>query len=233
MIEPLFVFMGGLLGSSHCVGMCGGFAIALGTSSEGFSHGLKRQLVYSAGRILTYSFLGAGAGYFGQKLISWVPNLVHAAAILCVLAGVLLLAQGALAAGLFPQKAGGGSTPCLFGPAFRSFLTSPGYWNALIAGILTGFLPCGLVYAFLAFAVSSGHALGGLWIMGLFGMGTVPLMVFTGAGAAKLSLPLRSKILRLAAVCVMATGVITIYRGARFVNHPAEARTTCPFCAAD
>lgn len=233
MIEPLFVFMGGMLGSSHCVGMCGGFAVVLGTASENLSQGAKRQLIYSAGRIMTYGFLGAIAGFCGQRLISWVPNLIHTAAILCVLAGVLLLAQGALAAGLFPTRSSTSHGPCLLGPMFRSFLTSSGYWNALTAGILTGFLPCGLVYAFLAFAVSSGHALGGLMVMVLFGLGTVPLMVFTGIGAARLSLPWRAKLLRLAAVCVMVTGAMTIYRGVQYVQHPADAETPCPFCASE
>lgn len=231
MMEPFLIFMGGLLGSTHCVGMCGGFVIALGTSSAAFSQGLKRQLVYRAGRIATYSFLGAIAGYGGQRLYNWVPDLIHMAAVLCILAGVLLLAQGALAAGLFPQKRGTPVMPCMLGPVFRSFLTSPDYWNALTAGILTGFLPCGLVYAFISLAVSSRHVLGGLLIMALFGLGTMPLMVFTGLGAGQLSLPWRAKLLRLAAVCVMATGALTIYRSVSYVHHADETRSACPFCA--
>ena len=211
--------------------MCGGFAIILGSSTKNVSQACKRQLVYSAGRIITYAFLGAVAGYLGQRLLRFAPRLIHTAAILCIVAGVLLVVQGAQAAGFFSRRKTTPANACLLGSAFRSFLTSPGYWNALTAGILTGFLPCGLVYAYLALAVSSGHALWGLLVMVFLGFGTIPLMVLTGLGAARLSVTWRTRLLRFAATCVILTGVLTIYRGVSFVNHPVGSQSTCPFCS--
>ena len=63
----------------------------------------------------------------------------------------------------------GGGTPCLAGTFVGPFLTSPGWTNVLLAGILTGFLPCGLVYGFLTLASSSASVVHGLLTMLAFG----------------------------------------------------------------
>ena len=91
MIELPLAFLGGLLGSSHCIGMCGSFAVSIGVGSERLRSNLKRQLIYSAGRIFTYSFLGAAAAFIGLQLTGRLSHLVRMQAVLSVVAGIALV----------------------------------------------------------------------------------------------------------------------------------------------
>ena len=115
MIELPLVFLGGLLGSAHCVGMCGGFALTIGVGSRDFGSNVLRQLTYTLGRILTYAFFGVAAGYGGFWLSRKAGTLVNVQAGLSILAGSLLIFQGLLSLGLLPRRvvraAGGGGAP--------------------------------------------------------------------------------------------------------------------------
>jgi len=95
---------------------------------------------------------------------------------------------------------------------FRQFLMGRGRWPVFVAGLATGFLPCGLVYAFLAAAVATGNVLKGMLVMACFGLGTVPAMAAIGCGSRVLSLRLRQHVFRLAACFVVLLGGATIYR---------------------
>ncbi len=238
MIELPLVFLGGLLGSAHCIGMCGGFAISIGIGAHGFAANLRRQLIYTVGRIFTYSFLGICAGYAGWWIAGEASRwMINAQATLCVLAGVLLSTQGLIALGLVPRRlrpwlGADGGAGCLAGSFVRPFLTSPRSSDVLLAGVLTGFLPCGLVDGYLALATSSANIWQGLLTMSLFGAGTGPLMILAGAGSSLLSLTMRRNLLKVAAVCVCLTGLISIARGMHFVQLSAATEVAhCPFCS--
>jgi len=222
MIELPLVFLGGLLGSAHCIGMCGGFAVAIGISAAGVLSNFQRQLIYTAGRIFTYSFLGIAAGYAGMWVATRANFWINAQAALCVLAGLLLTVQGLIALGLVPRrffsKQPAGGSLCLARSFVGPFLTSPRRSDVLFAGVLTGFLPCGLVYGFLALASSSASLWAGLLVMILFGAGTAPLMILAGAGASLLSYARRQSLLRISAVCVCLTGLVSIARGVFFLQ---------------
>src|SRR5271165_7145734 len=97
------VFLGGLLGSAHCVGMCGGFALSIGMGAPSLGSNLQRQLTYTLGRVLTYAFLGVVAGYAGFWLSRKTGTLVNVQAGLSMVAGGLLVFQGLLALGLLPR----------------------------------------------------------------------------------------------------------------------------------
>jgi sulfite exporter TauE/SafE len=218
--------------------MCGGFSVILGMTAEGRRNGLYRQLAYSLGRIFTYMVLGAVAGLLGGKLIALgaSPSAVRIAAGLCVLAGLFLMFEGLIAAGFSFGRRGRAQSSCggcLAGPLFTTFLKSTGLYNAFLGGLMTGFLPCGLLYAFLALAAARMHPLEGMAVMGAFGLGTVPLMVIAGVGSTFLSPVGRTRMLRVAAWCVVLTGALTVVRGAGYLT--AEAPTdpaACPFCSA-
>ncbi len=233
MPELSLVFLGGLLGSSHCLGMCGAFAVSIGLGTRSVGANLGRQVVYSLGRISTYAFLGATAGFAGWKLTHLPISGVGIQAWLAIVAGVLLIAQGLQATGVFSlwKKR---STPGTFCPSqklFGTFLTSTRWSDTFLAGVLTGFLPCGLVYAYLAFAGSTAHPVWGALSMAVFGAGTTPLMLLAGTGATFLGLAGRRHLLRLAAISVVITGVITIDRGVRFAwADPAKPEQACPYC---
>jgi sulfite exporter TauE/SafE len=235
MIEFPLVFLGGLLGSAHCVGMCGGFAVTIGLGTTSLLSNLQRQLIYTAGRIFTYSFLGIAAGYAGSWVASRASVWINAQAALCLLAGVLLAAQGMFALGLVPKRVSSrrfpGGSLCLARSLVGPFLASSLWSDVLLAGMLTGFLPCGLVYGFLALASSSASIVAGLAIMVLFGAGTAPLLILAGAGASLLSYSRRLSLLRVSALCVCLTGLVSIARGVFFLpiwGVPEVAR--CMLC---
>jgi len=233
MIEWPLIFLGGLLGSSHCVGMCGAFALSIGLGTTSATANARRQLVYSLGRLFTYSFIGAVAGFAGMRLQRLTDRAFSAQTVLAIVAGTLLVVQGLHSAGLLPRfwKKHSAAGFCPSHGFFRSFLTAPGWHNSFLAGLLTGFLPCGLVYAYLVLAAGSGNIVSGMAIMALFGAGTIPLMVLTGVGSSFLTINARRYLFRAAALCVIATGLITITRGVGWARPgTAGGEPSCPFC---
>ena len=236
MIEYPLILLGGLLGSSHCVGMCGAFAMLVGMNKPTVRENVKAQLAFSAGRLFTYCTLGAVSGYVGLRLVKSAPQLLNIPAALCLLAGGLLVMEGLFATGLLKRR-GVATAPragCLMSPLFATLLRMPGLRNAFSAGLVTGMLPCGLLYAFLSLAASTGDLLRGMAVMAAFGLGTVPLMVITGAGSMLLRLSTRERLMRAAAWCIILTGGLTVWRGAAFLyaaNAPPSDKPVCPFCA--
>lgn len=226
------IVLSGLLGSSHCLGMCGGFAALVGLNTGTFVANLRAQLCYSAGRIVSYSTLGAAAGFAGKRLIESVPQIVHVPAILCLISGLFLIREGLAATGLWRRGIHGHSTTaCLLRPLFSTILKTPGLRNAFTAGVLTGLLPCGLVYAFVSLAASSHDLVNGMLTMIAFGVGTIPLMLLAGCGMSWLHINTRQRLWQISAWSVMATGLLTVARGAAFLGMPdGTAAETCPFC---
>ena len=104
MIEWPFVFVSGLLGSAHCLGMCGPFALAIGSAAPAWRTNLARQLCYSAGRIFTYAVLGAAAAFVGLRMARAVEPWTNMPAILAIAAGAMLVVQGLLAAGVLDDS---------------------------------------------------------------------------------------------------------------------------------
>jgi sulfite exporter TauE/SafE len=233
MKELPLILLGGLLGSSHCIGMCGPLALALGAKQTRLRANVARQLVFSVGRIFTYGFGGAAAAFSGWWLAHSPIAVVNVQATLSIVAGVALLILGMSAAGVLPvwSNSWWASQNCSATKWFRTLLYGPGLVSALLAGVFTGFIPCGLVYAFLALAASTGSVIDGWLTMIAFGVGTMPLMVLTGSGAALLSLSARTRALKLAAWCVMATGFISLARGLGHLEWLRDWMSPgCPFC---
>jgi len=250
MIELPLIFLGGLLGSAHCVGMCGGFAVMIGGGARSWRANLVRQCVYSGGRIFTYASLGGVLGYAGLRLAQDLPRVVNVQALCAIAAGIFLIVQGLLSAGVLSrlkrayasrlsarkpaaqrQTSSLSIVSCLTGGLVGSLLRTPGSRAAFLAGMLTGFLPCGLVYAYLVLATSTNDPLAGLATMVTFGLGTIPLMVLTGAGMSLVSPARRQFALRLAAWCVVVTGVIALARGGYAFQLPlSEPVAGCLFC---
>lgn len=231
LIELPLVFVGGLLGSSHCLGMCGGFALALGAAAPSWRANLARQLIYSAGRILTYATAGAMVGYLGWRASGATSPSAMLQAALAIAAGVLLAYFGLASAGVIGRAVRGSGAPCASAGLLRPLLTSGRWSQAFAAGVLTGWLPCGLVYAMLALAAASGHMLGGGLRMAAFGLGTVPLMISVGAGGSLLSLAARQRALAVAGWCVTLAGGISCGRGVWALCAIASGNPdACPFC---
>lgn len=232
MIEWPLVFGSGLLGSAHCLGMCGPFAVVLGAAAPSPRANLLRQSIYSAGRTFTYATLGAASAFLGGWLTDTLPGWANVPAVLALVAGGLLVVQGLFATGILAPRGVVGGGDCPGAAVFKALLGGRSAVDVFVAGVFTGFLPCGLLYGMLALAGSTGDVVAGLLTMVVFGLGTVPAMALAGLGGSLLPLAGRRRMYALAAWCLMLTGLVSIARGAVVLATPAGAAVACPFCAA-
>lgn len=230
MIEWLMLVMSGMLGSVHCLGMCGPFTLVLGVAAPDWRANLRRQVAYSAGRIFTYAVLGAAAGFTAARLVGSLPGWSNVPAALAIVAGAILVWQGVVAVGMIRPRGVAGTVTCPGGAAFRSLLAARNSLEAFLAGMFTGLLPCGLLYGMLAYAASRHDVRAGLVAMTAFGIGTVPAMVAGGLGGSLLGVAARRRLHAVAAWCLVATGVVSLARGLSFVTSPGQPPVGCPFC---
>ena len=163
--------MAGLVGSPHCVGMCGGFALACGTKGA-------KVLPWHVGRLFTYGVLGAIAGALGSAIPG--PRGIGA-----VISAALVIWFAAALAGVVPE-------PRVTIPGLSRLAAGLVNRNSAIArfgfGLANGLLPCGLVYAALSIPVATGSPLYGALTMMVFGVGTVPALSLLVVGARRLVL---------------------------------------------
>jgi sulfite exporter TauE/SafE len=174
------LFLVGLLGGTHCAGMCGGIVGALSMQAAPGRSPAVIHLAYNAGRILSYAAAGALAGIVGYAFADILP--VQRA--LYLFASLMLLAMGFYLLGatraLAVLERGGQRLWARIQPATRRFLPVRGPAQALPLGALWGWLPCGLVYSALSTALASGSALRGSLAMLAFGLGTLPNLMLAG-----------------------------------------------------
>lgn len=183
----LTVLIASALGSLHCIGMCGGFvAFYAGDAGRGSAASALPHVAYNLGRLTTYVALGAVAGAMGATL-NLAGSLSGARDIAALVAGTLIIAWGAL----LLVQAGGASwakTPAprwlngLLSRVLPRLTTRPPVVRALVLGMSSTLLPCGWLYGFAATAAGTGSAAAGALVMGVFWLGTVPALVFAGAG---------------------------------------------------
>lgn len=230
MIEWPLLVVSGMTGSAHCLGMCGPFALAVGAAAPSWRANLARQACYSAGRIFTYATLGAILAFGGARLATALPGWTNLPAALAIAAGMLLLVQGLLAAGVIRMPAVRGTGACPGAAGFRALLGGRGLVDVFLAGLFTGLLPCGLLYGMLALAASTQDVVRGLVTMVAFGLGTVPAMVVAGLGGSLLGLAARRRLHAAAAWCLVLTGLVSIARGAGYLSLSAEEPAGCPMC---
>jgi sulfite exporter TauE/SafE len=231
MIELPLIFLSGVLGTAHCLGMCGPFALTIGGTAHNWIDALTRQMIFTAGRVFTYGMLGVSAGYFGWKVSHATADAVKISAALAIGAGLWLAYQGLRATGMFRGKAVGRTTaPCLGSGFLGHFLRQPGPQNLFLAGVFTGFLPCGLLYGMLAMAMSTHSVLWGGITMVAFGLGTAPGLVSAGVTGRLLGLGTRKNLFAVAAWCLVLTGAISVARGATFLSTSTKSAAHCPMC---
>jgi sulfite exporter TauE/SafE len=162
-------FLAGLVGSLHCIGMCGGFAVACGGRAGD-------TFLWHGGRTATYAILGALAGAFGSMIPGpgWAVGLVSTLLIVWFAAGL---------AGLVPE-------PHVSIPGVRHLASRLATRTNFVArfgfGMATGLLPCGLVYAALGIPVAASDPLVGALSMTAFGLGTVPALTAVAMGLRRI-----------------------------------------------
>jgi hypothetical protein len=212
----LAVFVVGLLGGVHCLGMCGSL---VGIFTSQVQKGKARwpfHLAYSSGRILSYTVAGALVGAVGQAglLMRDVAPVQH---LLFALSSFMLVALGLYLAGTWGvvrrlELLGNGLWKRLQ-PYTTKLLPVNTVPRALGLGALWGWLPCGLVYSVLIAALASGSAAQGALIMLVFGLGTLPNLLAIGLFWESVKGWVQSPGVRLTAgLLVMAFGVYGLIR---------------------
>ena len=219
LIDFFAAFLIGLTGGVHCFGMCGGIvgALTLGlppTPDHPLVARLPYLLAYNAGRIVSYVTAGALAGGVG----GWAAHLVsvhHAQLGLQIFAGLFMILLGLYLAGWWPilsrLEQAGGVLWRRIEPIGRRWLPVRTPAQAFGIGLVWGWLPCGLVYSVLVWAISAGGALNGGLLLLCFGLGTLPMLLAMGAFAAALAGFVRHPAVRqLAGALVILFGIYEI-----------------------
>jgi len=228
-IDLFMVLWIAFLGSvGHCIGMCGGIVVAY-TSAKIKPHHSKYRatlshLVYSLGRVTTYTILGAMFGLLG-KAIAFTPTTKG---VLFVLTGLLMLLAGASLLGnsrFLNSAEFSVSNNKWFQDNFRKLISDDSLSSFYLLGMLNGIIPCGLVYSFAIFAASTASMLWGALVMAIFGLATIPAMFFLATVTRFLQQgSLRNTMMKLAALMVVAYGVITLYKGYQFIRYPQQTQ---------
>lgn len=212
-------FTGGLLAFAHCVGMCGGFALQLSQGTDR-RRIIVRQLLWQAGKMTSYMFLGAVAGYAGGFLDLLFLNNRLFQNLLTYATGAIIFLMGLSLLGLLPVRgresenvvATALSTLC------RNLFTEGSPATALSMGIATAFLPCPIVLAYLAYSLQSGTVLNGMATMGALSAGTALPLLLLG-GITRLSCaPLRWGP-KAGGIILVLLGLSTILRGTAVYHH--------------
>ena len=204
----------GLMGSPHCLGMCGGLVFAF---EQGIKNPARRSLYvagFHAGRILTYVILGLLVFTLGRALLPSGSASMAGLSWIRILAGVALIISGLVVWGklspLWLERAGGKFWSKL-APIRTKMLPVDSFPKALGLGLVWGLLPCGLVYAAIALSLAASSAAHAAITMAAFGLGMVPMLVLSAAAAAALKNRLKKTYGReLTALVLILSGAVTL-----------------------
>jgi len=204
MSDLWMAFVTGLLGSTHCVGMCGGFAVAIAASRT-------RVILYHTGRILGYATLGALAGALGHAL-DLGGSILGVRRVPLYVAAAFLVVFGLALAGALPRRwvePEAGGVQRLLGALLRRRDRR----SAFLFGLANALLPCGLLYPVYALAAGTGSPLRGAGLLLAFGAGTTPLLASVAVALARLSVPTRTWFFRAAGIAMVCYGLWLGWKG--------------------
>jgi len=210
------VFLASLLGSAHCVGMCGPFALIAGMSSPDDKRtSLWPTAAYNLGRLLTYIVVGIIFGGLGLA-INHGTSLAGFQRGATFMAGMLMIVVGTIA--MLRQFGWGIRLPGLTVPLHRALLkifrTSARMrpiHRATLIGMMTTLMPCGWLYAFAITAAGTGSPFAGAATMAVFWLGTLPLLAAFAAGVHRLSDSFRARVPLVMASLIVVVGLFTLF----------------------
>ena len=201
----------GLMGSFHCIGMCGPIAIALPLKNDTWATRIFGGVLYNLGRTVTYGILGAffglaGMGFKMGGIQQWVSIIMGSVMVLSVLFPVLFknvsYFDNLVATMVNKLKS-----------RFKKMFAIRSYYSLFTIGILNGFLPCGLVYIAIAGAITTGQIFEGIVYMVIFGLGTIPIMLSLSMLGNTVSLKFRNAIKKIIPIFIVIIGILFILRG--------------------
>ncbi|MEX2514101.1 MAG: sulfite exporter TauE/SafE family protein [Cyclobacteriaceae bacterium] len=216
-------FILGLIGSFHCVGMCGPIALALSARDQKKYWGNK--LFYNMGRILTYSLLGALIGLVGFSLaLTGIQQWLSIGMGVLILGmsffyrrAELLIARSSMLGGIRQLKS-----------SLGKYLKYGGSSAFFVSGMLNGLLPCGMVYIALVASLAMQGVLSGFLYMFFFGLGTIPSLMILMYSKDLLSISLRQRMNRMLPYFAMFIGILFILRGLGLGIHFISPKLNLP-----
>jgi sulfite exporter TauE/SafE len=207
----LSAFILGLVGNFHCLGMCGPIALAIPLKDNSTSTRLLSILIYNAGRIFTYTLLGALIGFIGKGVFlmgfQQKLSIILGAAIIIYAVFIIVKRKSSLLNNLLATKF------YRLKNAMGSFLRKKTYDANLLLGLLNGLLPCGMIYIALAGALASESVFSSAAFMLFFGLGTLPVMMILPWVATYISSNVRIRLNKVIPYTLLVFGLLLILRG--------------------
>jgi hypothetical protein len=205
-------FTMGLVGSLHCIGMCGPIAVMIGGQSNQFV--VSKVFIYNFGRIITYTLMGALVGIVGQGL-----HMADLQKGVSIFIGISLLLMAVTS---FNFESHLVEIPLVNKLFFKiksglgMLLKKNSLQSYFGVGLLNGLLPCGLVYMGIVGALSTGDVPSAMLYMFLFGLGTLPVMALSTFAGKLANLRVRNMVRRIYPVFLLLFGVLFLMRGLNF-----------------
>jgi sulfite exporter TauE/SafE len=208
------VFVASLLGSLHCVGMCGPFAMVAAADPERRHSALVPTTAYSLGRLASYSIVGLIFGTVGMAINQtatfshWQQLATFIAGGLMILVGCIALARQLGVRVRLPKTAA--PLQNLLQVGYRHTTQMPPLSRALTIGFLSSLMPCGWLYTFAITAAGTGSPVWGMLLMVSFWAGTVPIMAALMLGIGKFGQKFQKKVPLIMASVVILLGCFTL-----------------------
>jgi sulfite exporter TauE/SafE len=220
---PWISFMAGLGGSLHCVGMCGGLVTASCSGS--------RDIIrYQTGRLLGYLGLGLLAGFTGGLLdFKRTPSSIQL--IPAFFIGALFIFWGYQN---YRGKRAELPTPKFMGRFYTQLWTklvknNSGLSKSFCTGLISIFLPCGLLYGVVLGAAALQHSHEAFFSMFFFWLGTVPSMVIAPKLIQSLVRPFKARLPKTHAISLILIGLLTIgFRAGKVYQAHADSKALQP-----
>jgi sulfite exporter TauE/SafE len=200
----------GLMGSLHCAVMCGPLMLGLPVHKSSHLNSVLQVLLYQAGRVLIYVFMGLLVGWIGNSITVFVNQQMFSLSLGVVLVAFTFLQFSTRYTNRLNKIQYVMAAPIsklmgkIFGLPFWGFF----------AGMLNGLIPCGMVYLALATALHTTSVKGGATFMFLFGLGTTPLMILISLGGIYLRKYILFNSKKLVSLFMLFVGVLLILRSA-------------------
>jgi len=200
----------GLLGSIHCIGMCGPLVLAIPTNATSRWKYFLERVIFNLGKAVTYGIMGAGLGLVGRGILMNVQQDVS------IVLGVTILLTVAIPIGFRSKLEKFSPLKYLYNfvkVKFSIMIHKRGLIALFTLGALNGLLPCGLVYTALIGATAVADVWQSALFMMVFGLGTSPALIAVAFAGKLISVKYRSLLVRAIPVMSIALAVILILRG--------------------
>jgi sulfite exporter TauE/SafE len=207
-------FMTGILGSGHCLGMCG--ALVSGFFIKAGARGPWPYVAYHGARISVYTLVGVLAALVGAALVS-TGLIGKVQGILQIIVGLIVILLGLEVLGKSPLRLTVGFAPARWlRKGFAKAAADGTVKGAALGGLVNGMMPCSLTLAMAVEATTAGSPVDGGLLMLVFGAGTLPSMLLISIAFGRLGAKVRGWMLQAAAVIVIVMGLMTLWQGIRF-----------------